>query len=144
MHGILRRLVVPALLLACVGIEWHRGGDLLPTWVANLSVKVGAGPDRALRIILALQILGAAVALASRGGSRIVAWAAGAALAFSGLAELSAIVAAPGKAAVPAGTWVAPLLGLAIGEIVHEPPCILTTPTRSTCHLDILVRPQHP
>jgi hypothetical protein len=115
MHGILRRLVIPALLLACVGIEWHRGGDSLPTWVANLSVKVGGGPDRALRIILALQILGAAVALASRGGSRIVAWAAGAALAFSGLAELSAIVAAPGKAAVPVGTWVAPLLGLAIG-----------------------------
>ena len=102
------RAAVPALLIACVAIECWRGGDALPTWIANLSLKTGVGPDRALRIVLALQLAGAIVALAWERFVRPVCWAAGTAMAFSGLAELSAIVNAPGTAAVARSTWLAP------------------------------------
>ena len=60
MHGLTTRILVPVLLLACVLLEWSRGGDSLPTWVANLAVKTGLGADRALRILIALQLTGAA------------------------------------------------------------------------------------
>ena len=109
------RAAVPAVLIACVAIECWRGGDALPTWIANLSLKTGLGPDRALRIVLALQLAGAVVALAWTRFVRPVSWAAGTAMAFSGLAELSAIVNAPGTGAVAPSTWLAPLAGLAAG-----------------------------
>lgn len=134
MLGFTRRIAVPALLLACAAIEWRRGGDSLPTWLANFSTKTGVGPDRALRIAMSLELLGAVVALASRGGSRAVAWATGGAFAFSGLAELSAVVGAPGQGTVPAGTWVAPLLSLGVGALLlsamarREPPSTVPAP----------------
>ena len=115
MQGFVRRIAVPALLLACVGIEWSRGGDSLPTWVANLSIKTGMGADRALRILIALELCGAVLALLSSRLSRPIAWIAGVGLAFSALAELSAIINAPGKSAVAAGVWMAPLAWLALG-----------------------------
>lgn len=109
------RAAVPAVLIACVAIECWRGGDALPGWMANLALKTGLGADRALRIVLALQVAGAVIALARARFVRPVSWAAGAAMAFSGLAELSAIVNAPGTAAVAPSTWFAPLAGLAVG-----------------------------
>ena len=57
MHGLTTRILVPVLLLACVLLEWSRGGDSLPTWVANLAAKTGLGADRALRILIALLTL---------------------------------------------------------------------------------------
>ena len=54
MNGLLRRIAIPTLLLTCVAIEWSRGGDSLPNWLANLSVKTGAGSDKALRILILL------------------------------------------------------------------------------------------
>ena len=115
MNGLLRRIAIPTLLLICVAIEWSRGGDALPNWLANLSVKTGAGSDKVLRILIALELCGAMFAFLSSGLSRRVAWLTGIAFAFSGLAELSAIINAPGDAAVPASMWIAPLVGLAIG-----------------------------
>lgn len=115
MQGFVRRIAVPALLLACVGIEWSRGGDSLPTWMANVSIKTGMGTDRALRILIALELCGAVLACLSARNSRPVAWAAGVGFAFSALAELSAIVNAPGTNAVAASVWVAPLAWLALG-----------------------------
>jgi hypothetical protein len=115
MHGFVTRVGVPVVLLACVAIEWSQGGNSLPTWTANLATKTGIGTDRLLRILIALQLAAAPVALLSARLSRPIAWACGVALAFSGLAELSAIVNAPGNAAVPPSTWIAPLVGLAIG-----------------------------
>ena len=115
MNGLLRRIAIPTLLLTCVAIEWSRGGDALPNWLANLSVKTGAGSDKVLRILIALELCGALLAFLSSGWSRRVAWLTGIAFAFSGLAELSAIINAPGDAAVPASMWIAPLVGLAIG-----------------------------
>ena len=115
MNGLLRRIAIPTLLLTCVAIEWSRGGDSLPNWLANLSVKTGAGSDKALRILIAVELCGALFAFLSSGLSRRVAWLTGIAFAFSGLAELSAIINAPGDAAVPASMWIAPLVGLAIG-----------------------------
>ena len=115
MNGLLRRIAIPTLLLTCVAIEWSRGGDSLPNWLANLSVKTGAGSDKALRILIAVELCGALFAFLSSGLSRRVAWLTGIAFAFSGLAELSAIINAPGDAAVPASMWIAPIVGLAIG-----------------------------
>jgi hypothetical protein len=112
----LLRASVTAALLACVAIEVARGGDSLPTWLANVSLKTGLGPDRALRVLLALQAAAAIIAAAPGALWRPVAWLTGGALAFSGLAELSAIVNAPGTAPVPAGTWIAPAAGLAVGS----------------------------
>lgn len=115
MNGLLRRIAIPALLLTCVGIEWSRGGDALPTWIANLSIKTGYGSDKILRLLIAVELCGAFFAFLSSGMSRRIAWLTGAGFAFSGLAELSAIVNAPGDTAVPASMWIAPLVGLAIG-----------------------------
>ncbi len=125
MHGLTTRILVPVILLACVLLEWSRGGDSLPTWVANLAVKTGLGADRALRILIALQLTGAVAALRRGSLARPVAWATGVALAFSGLAELSAIVNSPGQSAVPAARWIPPLAGLAVGAGVLA---VLTRP----------------
>lgn len=127
MHGFVTRIGVPVVLLACVAVEWSQGGNSLPTWTANLATKTGLGPDRLLRILIALQLAAAPVALLSARLARPVAWACGVALAFSGLAELSAIVNAPGTAAVPPSTWFAPLAGLGVGGAIlatlarHQP-----------------------
>ena len=118
MHGPTTRVAVPLLLLACCAVALAGGGDALPTWIANLSVKTGLGPDRALRILFALQLAAAVAAAAWPALSRPVAWATGGAFAFSGLAELSAIVNAPGSATVPLSRWAAPLAGLAVGATI--------------------------
>ena len=49
------RFAVPAVLAACIAIECVRGGDSMPAWLANLAVKTGFDPDKALRMLLALQ-----------------------------------------------------------------------------------------
>jgi hypothetical protein len=118
MHGTATRIAIPLLLLASCAVVGIWGGDALPTWVANLSVKTGLGPDRAVRILFALQLAGAVAAAAWPALTRPVAWAVGGAFAFSGLAELSAIVNAPGAATVPPSRWAAPLAGLAVGATI--------------------------
>lgn len=115
MHPLMRRIAVPAVLLGCAAVEVSRGGDALPSWLANLSVKAGASPDGALRALIAVQLAGAVLALLSAALATPVAWATAGTLAFSGLAELSAIVARPGSSAVPAATWAVPLAALALG-----------------------------
>ena len=115
MHGFVTRIAVPVALLACVAIERAWGGDALPAWLANVSVKTGIGPDRLLRILIAVQLAGAVAAARWSALARPVAWAVGVGFAFSGLAELSAIVNAPGNAAVPVARWAGPLAGLAVG-----------------------------
>lgn len=114
----LTRIAVPALLLAVVAWALVRGGDMLPTWIANLSVKTGLGPDRMLRLLVAAALAGSAVAAASAALATPLAWATGTAFAFSGLAELSAIINAPGDAPVPLVAWAAPLASLAAGATV--------------------------
>lgn len=115
MQGLTRRILVPAVLLACAAMEMLRGGDALPSWIANLSFKAGAGPDAVLRALIAAQLAGATLALFSSALSRPIAWMTAGALAFSGLAELSAIVGRPGTSPVPPSTWVMPLVGLGAG-----------------------------
>jgi uncharacterized membrane protein len=109
------RIAVPLALLACVAVEYRLGADALPNWLANLSVKSGLGPERAVRLLAAFELLGAALALLSARRARAVAWIACAAFAFSALAELSAIIAAPGNRALPGRVWIGPILGLAFG-----------------------------
>ena len=109
------RIAVPVALLACVAVEFRMGADALPNWLANLSVKSGLGAERAVRLLAAFELLGAGVALLSARRARTVAWLACAAFAFSALAELSAIAAAPGNRALPGRVWIGPLLGLAFG-----------------------------
>jgi hypothetical protein len=109
------RVAVPVALLACVAVEYRMGADALPNWLANLSVKSGLGAERAVRLLAAFELLGAGIALVSARRARMVAWLACAAFAFSALAELSAIVAAPGNRALPGRVWIGPVLGLAFG-----------------------------
>lgn len=118
MHRALSRFAAPALLLALGAWATWRGGDALPSWIANLSTKTGLGPDRMLRILVAAALAGATVAAASAAFAGAIAWATGAALAFSGLAELSAIVNAPGDSPVPAVAWASPLASLAAGATI--------------------------
>ena len=135
------RVAVPVALLACVAIEFRLGADALPNWLANLSVKSGLGAERAVRLLAAFELLGAGIALASARRARTVAWLACAAFAFSALAELSAIVAAPGNRALPGRVWIGPVLGLAFGggglwllssrPAAEPPPAARFTPWRA-------------
>lgn len=118
MHRALSRFAVPALLIALAGWALLRGGDVLPSWIANLSAKTGLGPDRMLRLLVAAALAGATVAAASAAFAGAIAWITAAALAFSGLAELSAIVNAPGDSPVPLVAWASPLASLAVGATV--------------------------
>jgi hypothetical protein len=117
MIGIFCRLAVPLALVACVVIEHRMGADALPNWVANLAVKTGLGTDRMVRLLVAAQILGAGLALLSARTARRVAWATAALFAFAALAELSAIIGAPGNRALPGRIWIAPIMGLAFGGL---------------------------
>ncbi len=111
----LTRVIVP-VALAWIAFEAHRsGGDVLPNWLANLSVKTGLGVDRAVRLVTAFAIVGAVLGLLSARRAPRVAWITCAALAFTALAELSAIIAAPGNRALPGHVWTGPLVCAAIG-----------------------------
>jgi hypothetical protein len=66
MRTLLIRVIVP-VALAWIAIAGHRaGGDMLPNWLANLSVKTGLGVDRAVRLVTAFAIVGAALGFLSR------------------------------------------------------------------------------
>ena len=65
MRTLLTRVIVP-VALAWIAIAAHRsGGDMLPNWLANLSVKTGFGVDRTVRLVTAFAIVGAALGLLS-------------------------------------------------------------------------------
>ncbi|MFM8698768.1 MAG: hypothetical protein ACKOF7_08910, partial [Phycisphaerales bacterium] len=66
------RIAVPLALLACVAVEFRMGADALPNWLANLSVKSGLGPERAVRLLAAFELLGAGLALLSARRARAV------------------------------------------------------------------------
>ncbi len=115
MRTLLTRVIVP-VALAWIAVAAHRsGGDVLPNWLANLSVKTGLGVDRAVRLVTAFAIVGAALGLLSARRAPRVAWITCSALAFTALAELSAIIAAPGNRALPSHVWTGPLVSAAIG-----------------------------
>lgn len=115
MRTLLVRIAVP-VALAWIVVAAHRsGGDMLPNWLANLSVKSGLGIDRAVRLVTAFAIVGATLGLLSARRAPRVAWITCAALAFTALAELSAIIAAPGNRALPGHVWTIPLLCAALG-----------------------------
>ena len=115
MRTLLIRVIVP-VALAWIAIAGHRaGGDMLPNWLANLSVKTGLGVDRAVRLVTAFAIVGAALGFLSARRAPRVAWITCSALAFTALAELSAIIAAPGNRALPGHVWTGPLISAALG-----------------------------
>jgi hypothetical protein len=115
MRTLLTRVIVP-VALAWIAIAGHRaGGDMLPNWLANLSVKTGLGVDRAVRLVTAFAIVGAALGFLSARRAPRVAWITCSALAFTALAELSAIIAAPGNRALPGHVWTGPLISAALG-----------------------------
>ena len=112
---IVERFAAPAALVACVAAEIAWGGDALPRWTANVATKTGIGTDAMLRGLIAAQLAAAALALVFPRLAAAIAWATFGALAFSGLAELSALVNGPGEHVLPPATWVAPFLGLGTG-----------------------------
>ena len=112
---IVERIVVPAALVACATIEFVAGGNALPQWTVNVATKTGIGPDGMLRGLIALQVTGAAFALIFARLRTPIAWLAFVAFSFSGLAELSALVNAPGDRMLPPTVWIAPFVALAVG-----------------------------
>jgi hypothetical protein len=112
---IVERIAAPAALAACAVIEFLVGGNALPQWTANLAAKTGIGTDGMLRGLIAAQAIGAAFALIFPRLRSAIAWLAFTAFAFSGLAELSALVNAPGDRMLPPTTWIAPFVALAVG-----------------------------
>ena len=112
---IVERIAAPAALLACATIEFVAGGNALPQWTVNLATKTGIGTDGMLRGLIAAQAIGAAFALIFPRLRTPIAWFAFVAISFSGLAELSALVNAPGDRMLPPTVWIAPFGVLAIG-----------------------------
>lgn len=112
---IVERIAAPAVLLACATIEFVAGGNALPQWTVNLAAKTGIGTDGMLRGLIAAQSAGAAFALIFPRLRTPIAWLAFTAISFSGLAELSALVNAPGDRMLPPTVWIAPFVALAVG-----------------------------
>lgn len=112
---IVERIAAPAALAACAAIEFVVGGNALPQWTVNVATKTGIGPDGMLRGLIALQMTGAAFALVFARLRTSIAWLAFVAFSFSGLAELSALVNAPGDRMLPPTAWIAPFTALAVG-----------------------------
>lgn len=115
LRSVLLRAVTPLLLLILAVLERHYGGDAMPTWMANAMVKTGGTVPGGMRALIGLQLTGAVLALLFARMAGPVAWITYGALAFVGLADLSAVFSLPGQGPIPVHTWVVPLALLLTG-----------------------------
>ncbi len=112
---LLTRIAAPAVLLAMATSGFLMGGNSLAHWTVGIATKTGLGVERSVRVLMAAQLIAAAYGLLFPGLSVAIAWITFGALAFTGLAELSSLVAAPGDGPIAGSLWVMPLAALAIG-----------------------------
>ncbi len=111
------RAVVPLLLVIVASIVIWKGGNCLPNWLANASVRTGVGVDAAVKLLVGAMFAAAALAVLYRRLAVPIAWVTLVSMAFVGLAELSALFAAPGEGVLPVLAWLLPLIALVLGAL---------------------------
>jgi hypothetical protein len=98
------RLGVACLLTGSAILQWNGGTSWLPTWLGNLGLRFGLDGVDSLRVLIGLELTGAALCLLLRPAGARVAWACALLGAFVALAELAALNA-PGAVAAGSGAW---------------------------------------
>lgn len=98
------RLGVACLLTGSAILQWNGGTSWLPTWLGNLGLRFGLDGVDSLRVLIGLELTGAALCLLLRSAGARVAWACALLGAFVALAELAALNA-PGAIAAGSGAW---------------------------------------
>jgi hypothetical protein len=98
------RLGVACLLTGSAILQWNGGTSWLPTWLGNLGLRFGLDGVDSLRVLIGLELTGAALCLLLRSAGARVAWACALLGAFVALAELAALNA-PGAVAAGSGAW---------------------------------------
>lgn len=111
----LTRVALPIILLTLAIIQFRQGGDSLSAWLANAAVKTGIGPVNMVRLLIGLELAGAALSVLYRRLAAPLAWTTFAGMAFSSLAEFSTLFNAPGNGALPASAWSWPVTLLVVG-----------------------------
>jgi hypothetical protein len=98
------RLGVACLLTGSAILQWNGGTSWLPTWLGNLGLRFGLDGVDSLRVLIGLELTGAALCLLLRSAGARVAWVSVLLGAFVALAELAALNA-PGAVAAGSGAW---------------------------------------
>jgi len=98
------RLAVACLLTGSAILQWNGGTSWLPTWLGNLGLRFGLDGVDSLRVLIGLELTGAALCLLLRSAGARVAWVSVLLGAFVALAELAALNA-PGAVAAGSGAW---------------------------------------
>jgi len=112
------RLGVACLLTGSAILQWNGGTSWLPTWLGNLGLRFGLDGVDSLRVLIGLELTGAALCLLLRSAGARVAWACALLGAFVALAELAALNA-PGAVAAGSGAWpmLVPAIVLAVSVL---------------------------
>ena len=92
------RVFVPLLLLLLAWLEARGGPGTLPLWLATVGSRFDLSEDLLLRVLIALQLALAAIALLIPRWSRTVSTTALVLLVFAAVAEVSALVGTGGEA----------------------------------------------
>lgn len=92
------RVFVPLLLLLLAWLEARGGPGTLPRWLATVGSRFDLSEDLLLRVLIALQLALAAIALLIPRWSRTVSTTALVLLVFAAVAEVSALVGTGGEA----------------------------------------------
>ena len=125
------RLGVACLLTGSAILQWNGGTSWLPTWLGNLGLRFGLDGIDSLRVLMGLELTGAALCLLLRSAGAKVAWACALLAAFIALAELAALNA-PGAVAAGSGAWPmlmpAIVLAVSILFIVAKPAAATVAP----------------
>lgn len=103
------RVFVPLLLVLLAWLEARGGPGTLPRWLATVGARFDLSEDLLLRVLIALQLGLAGIALLIPRWSRTVSTTALVLLVFAAVAEVSALVGAGGEALA----FVPPLIILA-------------------------------
>lgn len=111
----LTRIVLPVVLLALAVLQFQQGGDSLSAWLANAAVKTGIGPTNMVRLLIGLELAGAALCVLYRRLAPAIAWTTFGWIAFSSVAEFSTLFNVPGNGALPATAWTWPVTLLVVG-----------------------------
>lgn len=92
------RVFVPLVLLLLAWLEARGGPGTLPRWLATVGSRFDLSEDLLLRVLIALQLALAAIALLIPRWSRTVSTTALVLLVFAAVAEVSALVGTGGEA----------------------------------------------
>jgi hypothetical protein len=93
---LISRILTPLLLTGLAVWQISRGGDALPAWVENMSLRFQVDAMLLLRVMIGCELGAAVVMLVFGQAARVTALAALAATCFVGMAEMAAMGVGPG------------------------------------------------